>query len=219
MRLYETLDGKLSCLRTVLHTKIWVARWIAIWQQRKNSRKSRSRDCTVFRRRLDAARWAELCRSYVALAILAYKNRHPHPTCRLSIPSAFMEIAFLLHFIDLCITVFGFNVPQEWIIGLREGHTIEEHLAVVERSIDIEQYIPEINGYAIYPTEDDEATLSAIRRDLKVGFSVQKPREFFTQDGHFGLEGDDLSEYEDERLWLTLQDQDSEVIVTDDNAT
>jgi hypothetical protein len=130
-----------------------------------------------------------------------------------------MKIAVLLHFIGLCITVFGFNVPQEWIIGLREGHTIEEHLAVVERSIDIEQYIPEINGYAIYPTEDDEATLSAIRRDPKVGFLVQKPREFFTQDGHFGLEGDDLSNYEDERLWLTLQDQDSEVIVTDDNAT
>lgn len=130
-----------------------------------------------------------------------------------------MRFTSLFHFLGLCITVVGFNVPQEWIIGLREGHTLERHLAIVQIPIDIEQHILEINGYAIASSEDDENILYAIRQDSGVGFAVQKPRGFFTKDGHFGLEGDDLTEYEDERFWLTLQDQDPEIIVTDDNAT
>jgi hypothetical protein len=130
-----------------------------------------------------------------------------------------MHTTVLLHFLGLCTVVLGFNVPQEWIIGLRGNHSLEEHLALVETSIDIEQYIPEINGYAIASSRDDEKLLSAIRQDRGVGFVVPKPRGFFNTDGHIGLEGDDLSEYEDERLWLTLQDQDPEVVVTDDNAT
>jgi hypothetical protein len=56
-----------------------------------------------------------------------------------------MKIAFLLQFVGLCITVFGFNVPQEWIIGLREGHALEGHLAIVKIPFDIKQRIPEIN--------------------------------------------------------------------------
>jgi hypothetical protein len=130
-----------------------------------------------------------------------------------------MHIAFLFHILGLCTIVLSFNVPQEWIIGLRQNHTLEEHLALIKRPIDITQHIPEINGYAIASSNDDEKQLSAIRKDLGVGFAVQKPRGFFNTDGHFGLEGDDLSEYEDERLWLTLQDQDPEVVVTDDDAT
>jgi hypothetical protein len=130
-----------------------------------------------------------------------------------------MKFGSLFHFLGICNIVVGFNVPQQWIIGLRENHTLEDHIALLGRPIDIEQYIPEINGYAIYPTEDDEEILYAIRQDPRVGFAVQKPRGFFTKDGHIGLEGDDLSIYEVERFWLTLQDQDPEVTVTDDDAT
>jgi hypothetical protein len=130
-----------------------------------------------------------------------------------------MYIALLYHVLGFCAVTSGFNVPQEWIIGLRESHTLETHLALIKRPIDITQHIPEINGYAIASSKDDEQILSAIRQDKGVGFVVQKPLGFFDKDGHLGLEGDDLTEYEDERFWLTLQDQDPEVIVTDDNGT
>ena len=129
-----------------------------------------------------------------------------------------MYTAFIFHFLGFYAVSLGFNVPQEWIIGLRESHTLETHLALIKRHIDITQHIPEINGYAIASSKDNEQTLFAIRQDKGVGFAVQKPRGFFTKDGHVGLEGDDLAEYEDERFWLTLQDQDPEVVVTDDNS-
>jgi hypothetical protein len=131
-----------------------------------------------------------------------------------------MQLILLFPLLGLYAAVsLAFNVPQDWIIGLREGHTLEEHFAMVRKPADIKQYIPEINGYAIANFEDDDETLSSIRQDRGVGFVIQKPRGFFSKDGHVGLEGDDLTDYEVERMWLTLQDQDPEVIVTDDDAT
>ncbi|KAI4754827.1 hypothetical protein E4T52_13105 [Aureobasidium sp. EXF-3400] len=129
-----------------------------------------------------------------------------------------MHIHILFHFIGFFAITLAFNVPQEWIIGLRTGHSSEEHLALVGQYIDIKQHIPEINGYAIPTSEDDEQLLSSIRQDHQVGFIVQKPRGFFPKAAHIGLSGYDLDEYEDERRWLTLQDQDLEVIVTDEGA-
>jgi hypothetical protein len=128
-----------------------------------------------------------------------------------------MYTIFLFYFLSLCAYTLAFNVPQDYIIGLRENHTLENHLASLTTLIDVEQYIPEINGYAIAPSANDKNIPSSIRRDPGVGFIVQKPRGFFSGDGHIGLEGDDLDDYEVERMWLTLQDQDPEVIVTDDD--
>lgn len=122
-------------------------------------------------------------------------------------------------FLSFCATAWTFNVPQEWIVGLREGHTVEEHLALINEHVNIYQYIPEINGYAMATSDDDEQMLSSIRQDRRVGFVVQKPRGFFSEGERLQYQGYDLSEYEDERLWLTLQDQDPEVAVTDDGAT
>ncbi|KAI4733000.1 hypothetical protein E4T50_16444 [Aureobasidium sp. EXF-12298] len=130
-----------------------------------------------------------------------------------------MHLVFLFYFFSFCATALSYNVPQEWIVGLREGHSPKEHLALVGEQISIQQYIPEINGYAIATSEDDEQILSSIRQDHEVGFIVQKPRGFFSTNAHIGLSGYDLDDYEDERRWLTLQDQDSEVTITDDGAT
>ena len=134
-------------------------------------------------------------------------------------PSTSMHIHILFHFLSFFAITLAFNVPQDWIIGLRKGHGSEEHLALVGGHIDIKQYIPEINGYATATSKCDEQLLSSIRRDHEVGFIVQKPRGFFSKDAHIGLSDYDLDEYEDERRWSTLQDQDPEVIVTDDGAT
>jgi hypothetical protein len=129
-----------------------------------------------------------------------------------------MHIVSLFYVFSFCATALTFDVPQEWIVGLREGRSPEEHLALVGQHINIKQYTPEINGYATATSEDDEQLLSSIRQDHQVGFIVQKPRGFFSKDGHNGLSGDDLDEYEDERRWLTLQDQDPEITITDDGA-
>lgn len=84
----------------------------------------------------------------------------------------------------------------------------------------VEQHIPAINEYAIPVSddEDDEQILTAIRQDDLVGFVVQKPRKFFSATRDLELKGHDLVEYQTERLWITLQDQDPEVWTTDDNA-
>jgi len=120
----------------------------------------------------------------------------------------------------LCAIASAFNVPQDWIVGLRDNHTLEEHLATVSQhiNINIKQYIPEINGYAITASTDDESITSSIRQDPGVGFIVQKPQGYFSEDYRIGLEGYDLEAYEDERFWLTLQDQDPEVLITNDGA-
>jgi hypothetical protein len=127
-----------------------------------------------------------------------------------------MYTIFLLHFLSLCAYTLAFNVPQDWIIGLRANCTLKNHLALLNTPIDIKQYVPQINGYAITPSANDENLLSSTRQDPGVGFIVPKPQGFFFSNGHIGLEGDDLDDYEVERMWLTLQDQDPEVIVTDD---
>jgi hypothetical protein len=136
-----------------------------------------------------------------------------------ALPFNSMHIVSLFYFFSFCTTALTYNVPQEWIVGLREGHTLEKHFALRENPINISQYLPEINGYAIRPSQDDEKILSSIRQDHKVGFIVQKPRGFFSKDAHIGLSGYDLDEYKDERRWLTLQDQDPQVAITDDGAT
>jgi hypothetical protein len=128
-----------------------------------------------------------------------------------------MYTIFLFHFLNLCAYTLAFNVPQDWIIGLRADYTLENHRALLNTPIDIKQHIPQINGYAITSSFNDESLLSSIRQDPGVGFIVQKPQGFFSSNGHIGLQGDDLDDYEVERMWLTLQDQDSEVFVTDDD--
>ncbi|KAK6000541.1 hypothetical protein QM012_003787 [Aureobasidium pullulans] len=131
-----------------------------------------------------------------------------------------MRTILIYHFLTLCAVALAFNVPQTWIIGLRDNRTLDQHLALINTTISVEQIIPEINGYAMPVSEDDdEHIISAIRQDHLVGFVVQEPRGFFSETGHLGLEGEDLMEYEDERMWLTLQAQDPEVLVTDDDAT
>ncbi|CAD0056005.1 unnamed protein product, partial [Aureobasidium pullulans] len=106
---------------------------------------------------------------------------------------------------------------QSYIVGLRDSHSLEDHLASLRNDIDVEQRIPQINGYAIPISETNNDVLSRIRQDSRVGFVVEKPRGFFSQDGHVGLENDDLTDYLEERMWLTLQDQDPEVPATDDD--
>jgi hypothetical protein len=122
----------------------------------------------------------------------------------------------ILIFFGLCAIAHAFNVPQDHIIGLRANSTLENHLALIKTPINITQHIPSINGYALAPSPNTSAILSSIRQDPSVGFIIQKPRGFFSSNGHLGLSGDDLDEYEVERMWLTLQDQDPEVLVTDD---
>lgn len=130
-----------------------------------------------------------------------------------------MHMLLLLHFTGHLAIATALNVAQEWIIGLRETQTLEDHFATIGEHVEIEQHIPGINGYAINPSTNDKSILASIRRDPGVGFVVEKPRGFFSENGHTGLKGDDLDAYEDERMWLTLQDQDPEVEVTDDGAT
>jgi hypothetical protein len=126
-----------------------------------------------------------------------------------------MHILFLFHFLSLCAYTLAFNVPQDYIIGLRANYTLQTHFAFLKSPIDITQHIPSINGYAL-ASSTNETLLSSIRLDPNVGFVIQKPRDFFSSNGHLDLSGDDLDDYEVERMWLTLQDQDPEVVVTDD---
>ncbi|KAL2032273.1 hypothetical protein VTO58DRAFT_105445 [Aureobasidium pullulans] len=114
--------------------------------------------------------------------------------------------------------VLSSQVPQSYIVGLRDSHSLEDHLASLGNGIDVEQRIPQINGYAIPISETNNDVLFKIRQDTRVGFVVEKPRGFFSQDGHVGLENDDLTDYLEQRMWLTLQDQDPEVPVTDDDS-
>lgn len=129
-----------------------------------------------------------------------------------------MHLILVFLTLNLYAIASAFNVLQDWYIGLGENHTVEEHLATVNQHIDIKQHIPEINGYAITPSTNDEGIRSSIRQDPGVGFIIQKPQGFFSEDYRLRLEGYDLEAYEDERDWSTLQDQDPEVEVTDDGA-
>ena len=130
----------------------------------------------------------------------------------------FMGTLTLLFLLGLCAMVLSSQVPQNYIVGLRDSHSLEDHLASLGNDIDVEQRIPQITGYAIPVSETNNDVLSRIRRDSRVGFVVEKPRAFFFQNGHLGLETDDLTDYLEQRMWLTLQDQDPEVPVTDDNS-
>jgi hypothetical protein len=127
-----------------------------------------------------------------------------------------MHIFLLSHFLSLSAISLAFNLPQDYIIGLRANQTLGNHLALIKIPIDIKQHITQINGYAIAASSNDKSILSSIRQDPSVSFIIRKPHDFFSSDGHLGLEGDDLTDYEVDRMWLTLQDQDPEVLVTDD---
>jgi len=129
-----------------------------------------------------------------------------------------MHLMLALLLLRLCAIASAFNVPQDWIVGLRDNHTLGEHLAAISQHINIKQYIPEINGYVIAPSAHDESIIPSIRQDPGVGFIVQKPQGYFSEDYRLGLEGYDLDAYEDDRFWSTLQDQDPEVLITDDGA-
>jgi hypothetical protein len=126
-----------------------------------------------------------------------------------------MYFTLLFHFLSFCAVSLAFNVPQDYIIGLRANQTLQTHLAFLKTPINITQHIPSINGYAL-ASSTNETLLSSIHQDPNVGFIVQKPHGFFFEHGNLGLSGDDLDDYEVERMWLTLQDQDPEVVVTDD---
>jgi hypothetical protein len=126
-----------------------------------------------------------------------------------------MYFTLLFHFLGFCAVSLAFNVPQDYIIGLRANHTLKNHFAFLKTPINITQHIPSINGYAL-PPSTNQTLLATIREDPGVGFIVQKPRDFFSTNEHLDLKDDDLDDYEVERMWLTLQDQDPEVVVTDD---
>lgn len=130
-----------------------------------------------------------------------------------------MAISKLLMLFSLWGMISSSRVPQDYIVGLRAGRSLEDHFAALEHNVYVEQRIPEINGYATPVSDTNEDILFAIRRDIQVGFVVERPRGFFSKDGHVGLEADDLYEYEEQGMWLTLQAQDPEIPVTDDDAT
>ncbi|KEQ62340.1 uncharacterized protein M437DRAFT_84683 [Aureobasidium melanogenum CBS 110374] len=117
-------------------------------------------------------------------------------------------------------------VGKQYIIGLRDGVSVHSHLASLPIMLrdQIEQVIPEINGYAL-PAPYNPSTsplhhsiLASIRKDPSVGFVVPKPRGFFSAEGGKELEGEELEEYKEERMWSTLQYLDPGVQVTDDGA-
>lgn len=107
-------------------------------------------------------------------------------------------------------------VGKQYIIGLRNNGDIEKHLALLpaELQTQVEQLIPEINGYAV-PSTVSPNTLELIRKDPDVGFIVTKPRGFFSAEGGEALEGDEKEDYETERWWSTLQSQDPFFETTD----
>jgi hypothetical protein len=155
-------------------------------------------------------------KSHVAVPTLSYKkDTHILRVNYLTFSLVTMQIIFLFHFLSFCAVSLAFNVPQDYIIGLRANHTLQTHFAFLKSPINIQQHNPSINGYAL-PPSTNATLLSSIRLDPNVGFIVQKPLDFFSSNGHLGLKDDDLDDYEIERMWLTLQDQDPHVVVTDD---
>lgn len=108
-------------------------------------------------------------------------------------------------------------VGKQFVIGLRNTGHVEKHLASLPAMLreQVEQHIPEINGYAI-PTFVGSRMLDLIRKDPSVGFIVTKPRGFFSANGAKDLKGDEKEDYELERMWLTLQSSDPKVETTDD---
>lgn len=209
-----------TCAEFICHFCPYGARKIAPVQVEQEVAVAIGQEGRVFRRGSNGAQVIHiLCKGPVAAATLSHKRAIHGPRVDWNSRSSPCISFSFFYFFNFFATALTFDVPQEWIIGLREGHTLEEHLALIGKPINIKQYIPEIHGYAIPTSQDDDSILSSICEDRQVGFIVQKPRGFFSKDAHIGLSGDDLDEYEDERRWLTLQDQDPEVIVTDDGAT
>lgn len=119
-----------------------------------------------------------------------------------------------------------------WFVGLRKGHTLQDHFDTIGRQISIEQYIPlikpEHHGYAALIADDDFDLFRQIRTDPKVGFIVQRPRGFFSlsrretmpdwireNEVEEWIEAD-IRECEMFQQWGDLQDCDSEIPVTDD---
>lgn len=113
----------------------------------------------------------------------------------------------------------SFWVGKQYIVGLRDGISVHDHLASLPASITdrVEQIIPEINGYAVSQSCSG-VTLDLLRKDPNVGFIVTKPRGFFSADVGKDLTGDEKEDFEMQRLWSSLQFLDSEVEVTDDGA-
>lgn len=114
------------------------------------------------------------------------------------------------------------QVSKNWVVGLRQGHTLEKHLETVGRAIPIEQYIPHIHpanhGYAASIAEDDHELFQLIRGDPGVGFVVQKARGFFAPSDSSeteGLDEDGLEMYNWAREWDEMQMCDTNLVVTD----
>lgn len=125
--------------------------------------------------------------------------------------------------------------PKLWFVGLRNGHTLENHFDTIGRQIPVEQYVPlikpEHHGYAALIADDDFSLFGKIRSDPNVGFIVQKPRGFFLSRRETLPEklipdwvDEDKVEEEIEveihecemfQRWAELQDCDSEISITD----
>lgn len=110
-----------------------------------------------------------------------------------------------------------------WIVGLREGQTIEKHLDLVGRSIPIREHRPEINGYTASVSDDDSDLLKAIRSDDQVGFVVKMTEYYFRKTEKFIQDGwdeddDDLYEHmtRPDHHWHNLQGNDPEIRVSDE---
>ncbi|THZ06353.1 hypothetical protein D6C91_10414 [Aureobasidium pullulans] len=117
-----------------------------------------------------------------------------------------------LFLLNLCAMVLSSEVSQSYIVGLRDSHSLEDHLASLGIGIDVEQRIPQINGYAIPISETNNDVLSKIRRDSRVGFVVENPLDSSLKTGTLG------SRPMISQIIWSREYQDPEVPVTDDDS-
>ncbi|CAD0088840.1 unnamed protein product [Aureobasidium vineae] len=115
------------------------------------------------------------------------------------------------------------HTPHVWMVGLREGQTIEKHLDFVGRPIPVEERRPEINGYTASISDDDTELFKATRKDPDVGFVVKMPEDYFRKIEKIiedGWDEDDRDLYEymtyPNHHWHNLQGRDYEILVSDE---
>ncbi|KAG9745530.1 hypothetical protein KCU73_g7850, partial [Aureobasidium melanogenum] len=111
--------------------------------------------------------------------------------------------------------------PSVWAVGLSAEQTLENHLRIVGRSIDIQEHRLDSNIYTASIPNDDKAILSAIRSESSVGFLVKIPQNYFRTFDQFldaGWDEDDDECYEHKLFpiyqWSQLQPRDPEIIAS-----
>lgn len=109
--------------------------------------------------------------------------------------------------------------PSVWAVGLSSGQTLENHLRIVDRSIDLQEHRLDSNIYTAFIPNDDKAILSAIRRDPSVGFLVKIPQDYFRKSDESLAAGPDEKDDEiyEARLrpsyhWMKLEHRDPGII-------